>query len=225
MSEKEFQVQTDLWSASAKYIALAVPSIDFVGWHGEHYVVIRHSGAGPWGTYGFSLAKTKAVMASPSPSNDSSASSSQTGRCIDCAAPMRPFIKPQQPSVSASPQTPIPQLPQPSPVHPQHISPLHPQPIHSLPQTPLNTVHYPHPHPQYPHHHHHRHPSLPYSPFPPSYNSLLEEATSRLKVELKELPSRRRLDCGKGVDLGGSDAIWLERKDVPVDYEAPGLDE
>jgi hypothetical protein len=38
-------------------------------------------------------------------------------------------------------------------------------------------------------------------------------------VELKELPFRRRLDCGKGVDLGGEDAKWLERKDVPIDYE------
>lgn len=43
-------------------------------------------------------------------------------------------------------------------------------------------------------------------------------------VELKELPTRRRLDCGKGVDLGGEDAAWLERKDVPMDYEMPGLD-
>ncbi|TEB20189.1 hypothetical protein FA13DRAFT_1743319 [Coprinellus micaceus] len=32
-------------------------------------------------------------------------------------------------------------------------------------------------------------------------------------VELKELPTRRRLDCGKGVDLGSDDAAWLERKD------------
>ena len=29
-------------------------------------------------------------------------------------------------------------------------------------------------------------------------------------VEPKELPSRRRLDCGKGVDLGSEDAAWLE---------------
>ena len=43
-------------------------------------------------------------------------------------------------------------------------------------------------------------------------------------VELKELPTRRRLDCGKGVDLGGDDAAWLERKDVPMDYELPTLE-
>jgi hypothetical protein len=42
-----------------------------------------------------------------------------------------------------------------------------------------------------------------------------------MTVELKELPSRRRLDCGKGVDLGGEDAVWLERKDVPMDYDMP----
>jgi hypothetical protein len=46
----------------------------------------------------------------------------------------------------------------------------------------------------------------------------------RAKVELKELPARRRLDCGKGVDLGSEDAMWLERKDVPMDYERPGLE-
>ncbi|CAK5271213.1 unnamed protein product, partial [Mycena citricolor] len=40
-------------------------------------------------------------------------------------------------------------------------------------------------------------------------------------VELKELPCRRHLDCGKGVDLGSEDASWLERKDVPMDYEMP----
>lgn len=42
-------------------------------------------------------------------------------------------------------------------------------------------------------------------------------------VELKELPTRRRLDSGTGVDLGGDEAAWLERKDVPIDYEVPGL--
>ncbi len=44
------------------------------------------------------------------------------------------------------------------------------------------------------------------------------------KIDLKELPARRRLDCGKGVDLGNEDATWLERKDVPMDYEVPGLE-
>ena len=44
------------------------------------------------------------------------------------------------------------------------------------------------------------------------------------RVDMKELPARRRLDCGKGVDLGSEDATWLERKDVPMDYEMPGLE-
>lgn len=88
LSEKDFQVQTDLWTSSARSIAVIMPSLDFVGWHGEHYVVVR----------------------------------------------------------------------------------------------------------------------------------------STDKVELKELPARRRLDCGKGVDLGTEDAAWMERKDVPMDYEMPGLE-
>jgi len=95
MSEKDFQVQTDLWYSSARTIATSLPSVDFIGWHGEHYVVVRSD---RWDGFG-----------------------------------------------SGS-------------------------------------------------------------------------------VELKDLPSRRRLDCGKGVDLGSDDAAWLERKDVPMDYEMPGLE-
>ncbi|KAJ7092432.1 hypothetical protein B0H15DRAFT_833910 [Mycena belliarum] len=86
MSEKDLLVQTDLWAASARSVATALPALDFLGWHGEHYVVVR---------------------------------------------------------------------------------------------------------------------------------------TTDASVELKELPCRRHLDCGKGVDLGGEDAAWLERKDVPMDYELP----
>ncbi|KAH9057589.1 hypothetical protein EDB87DRAFT_1630114 [Lactarius vividus] len=43
-------------------------------------------------------------------------------------------------------------------------------------------------------------------------------------AELRELPVRRRLDCGNGVDLGSEDAMWIERKDVPIDYEVSGLE-
>ena len=91
LSDKDLQVQSDLWASSVRSVAIAVPTLDFVGWHGEHYVVVR-------------------------------AGEKDGG------------------------------------------------------------------------------------------------------VELKELPSRRRLDCGKGVDLGGEDAAWLERKDVPMDYEMTGLE-
>jgi hypothetical protein len=94
MSEKDFQVQTDIWISSARSVAITLPSLDFLGWHGEHYVILR----------------------------------TEQGK--------------------------------------------------------------------------------------DGYGSL----------ELKELPTRRRLDCGKGVDLGGEDAAWLERKDVPMDYEMPALE-
>jgi hypothetical protein len=43
-------------------------------------------------------------------------------------------------------------------------------------------------------------------------------------VEIKELPVCHRLDCGKGVDLGSDDAMWMERMDVPIDYEMSGLE-
>ncbi|KAI0077022.1 hypothetical protein K474DRAFT_1662280 [Panus rudis PR-1116 ss-1] len=93
LSEKDFQVQTDIWTSSARSIAVTLPSLDFVGWHGEHYVVVRNS-----------------------------------------------------------------------------------------------------------------------------------SGSDNERMELKELPARRRLDCDKGIDLGGEDATWLERKDVPMDYEMPGLE-
>ncbi|KAJ7457063.1 hypothetical protein FB451DRAFT_1275829 [Mycena latifolia] len=86
MSEKDLLVQTDIWASSARSVATALPALDFLGWHGEHYVVVRGADG---------------------------------------------------------------------------------------------------------------------------------------SVELKELPCRRHLDCGKGVDLGGEDAAWLERKDVPMDYDLP----
>ena len=87
MSEKEFKVQNDLWYDCVRSIARDVPSLDFVGWHGEYFVIVRGK---------------------------------------DC-------------------------------------------------------------------------------------------------IEVKELPTKRRLDCGTGVDLGGEDAAWMERKDVPIDYEVPGF--
>lgn len=99
MSDKEFQVQSDIWNSSARRIAIELPSLNFVGWHGEHYVVVR--------------------------SGSASGSGSGRGKSV---------------------------------------------------------------------------------------------------VELKELPARRRLDCGKGVNLGTEDAMWMERKDVPIDYEMSGLE-
>ncbi|CCM05826.1 uncharacterized protein FIBRA_08060 [Fibroporia radiculosa] len=94
LSEKEFALQTERWTAGVSAVARALPSLDFVGWHGEHYVVVR----------------------------------TQSGA---------------------------------------------------------------------------------------SYPS---------RVELEQLPERRRLDCGKGVDLGSEDAAWMERKDVPIDYDMTGTE-
>ena len=95
LSEKDYQLQSEEWAAHARSVAEVLPALDFVGWHGEHYVVVRHS--------------------------------------------------------------------------------------------------------------------------------VPDGACGRERVELKELPARRRLDCAKGVDFGGEDAAWMERKDLPMDYESPGL--
>ena len=119
MHGKELQLQTDAWLAHAREVALAVPSIDYVGWHGEHFVVVRQ-----------------------------------------------------------------------------------------------NHNHHNH------NHNHHHHASASGG----ACNDKGDAATSEVCVEIKELPVRRRLDCGKGVDLGSDDAMWMERKDVPIDYEMSGLE-
>jgi hypothetical protein len=113
MHGKELQLQTDAWLAHAREVALAVPSIDYVGWHGEHFVVVRHN------------------------------------------------------------------------------------------------------------HSHHRHSSASGGACNDKGDAT---ANNGVCVEIKELPVRRRLDCGKGVDLGSDDAMWMERKDVPIDYEMSGLE-
>lgn len=112
MHGKELQVQTDAWLAQARDVALAVPSVDYVGWHGEHFVVVRHHDYRRW-------------AGSVDVCDGNHAGDAGSG--VSC-------------------------------------------------------------------------------------------------VELKELPVRRRLDCGKGVDLGSEDAMWMERKDVPIDYERSGLE-
>jgi hypothetical protein len=114
MHGKELQLQTEEWLAHARDVALGVPSVDYVGWHGEHFVVIR----------------------------------------------------------------------------------------------------------QHHHRNHHRHPAAAV----PDACDDDAASGSGVGVELKDLPVRQRLDCGKGVDLGSEDAMWMERKDVPIDYERSGLE-
>ena len=119
MHGKELQLQTDAWLAHAREVALAVPSIDYVGWHGEHFVVVRHNH-----NHNHHIRGHHHSSASGGACNDKGDAAANGGVC----------------------------------------------------------------------------------------------------VEIKELPVRRRLDCGKGVDLGSDDAMWMERKDVPIDYEMSGLE-
>jgi hypothetical protein len=44
------------------------------------------------------------------------------------------------------------------------------------------------------------------------------DAVRTASVEVKKLLTERNLEYGRGVDLGGEDAAWLEWKDVPMNY-------
>ena len=119
---------------AARKVAVAVPSVDFLGWQGEHYVVVRRD--------------TSNTLHSTSPSYS-----------------------------------------------------------HSYTHSPSHT-HSPH--------------SLGHSGSVPGSAGKRAQVQADVDVELKELPPRRRLDTGFGVDLGGQDGCWLERIDVPIDYELVG---
>ncbi|KAE9401840.1 hypothetical protein BT96DRAFT_1017942 [Gymnopus androsaceus JB14] len=148
--ERDFQRETDLWHASARSVACVLPTLDFVGWHREHYVVVRNTSPA-----------SSLPSSTPLPLFTSGSSSTH-------------FIS--EPTIKTL--TPVINLSSSSPVYANGSA-------------------------------------------VPTFCLLSCEA---MTLELKELPSRRRLDCGKGVDLGTDDAAWLERKDVPMDYEEPGLE-
>jgi len=122
LNDKEFRRETDRWMTGARKVATAVPTVDFLGWHGEHYVVVRYDNHQPHSP------------STPTQLHSTSHSHSNSG----------------QGSVGKRSQV------------------------------------------------------------------------ADTDIELKELPPRRRLDTGFGVDLGGADGCWLERIDVPIDYELVG---
>jgi hypothetical protein len=141
LNEKEFRRETNRWMNAAKRVASAVPSLDFLGWHGEHYVVVRH------------------------PHSHSNSTQSHST-------------------------------------------------LHSTSHSHSHS--YAHP------------PSHTHSSHSHGYSSSGQGSVGKhsqvadTDIELKELPPRRRLDTGFGVDLGGPDGCWLERIDIPIDYELVG---
>ncbi|KAF9646163.1 hypothetical protein BDM02DRAFT_296674 [Thelephora ganbajun] len=143
LNEKEFRQETDRWMNAGRKVAATVPSVDFLGWYGEHYVVVRHDNSN---------------------SNSNSAQSHYTLHSTS---------------------------------HSHSHSHAHP-PSHTHSS------------------HSHGHPSSGQG----SVGKRSQVADT--DIELKELPPRRRLDTGFGVDLGGPDGCWLERIDVPIDYELVG---
>ena len=129
MTEKEHLTQTEIWNSAARSVAVELPTLDFLGWHGEHYVIARN-------------------LPFPAPSSNATATASWT-------------VMPAEDGVIKAGR---------------------------------------------------------------SNSGVCLAEPGAGSVELKELPARKRLDCGKGVDLGSENAEWLERKDVPMDYEMPGLE-
>lgn len=137
LNGKESQRETDRWINAAKKVAAAVPGVDFLGWYGEHYVVVRRDGPNA------------------------------------------------------------------------HHSHPHSNPTQS--HSTLYSTSYTHP------------PSHSHGHLSSGQGSVCKRSQSAdTDIELKELPPRRRLDTGFGVDLGGADGCWLERIDVPIDYELVG---
>ena len=129
VGEREWRVRTEGWVECVRGVARAVPSLDFVGWHGEHFVVVRGGGGGGGSSNG-----------GPSGLGGMGMGAGAGGAGMGLEG---------------------------------------------------------------------------------EYKNVID---GTLDVDVRDLPARRRLDCGTGVDLGGEDAAWLERKDVPIDYEMPGLE-
>ena len=130
LNEKEFRRETGRWMNAARKVAAAVPGLDFLGWHGEHYVVVRRDSPNAHHSHSHSSSTQSHPTPHPTSHEHSSSSQGASGR-----------------------------------------------------------------------------------------QSRVADTT---QIELKELPPRRRLDTGFGVDLGGADGCWLERIDIPIDYELVG---
>lgn len=184
---------------SAKHVAATVKSLDFVGWNGELYVIVRGQDAARLdgnkvnanvGRASVGVIEDEVTRPSNEPDIDGTAGAGSS----TTPAPTTPDIPSQQPQVTA--QTATPAIVQQQPTPPQ--SSAGPTSCTSLPSVSQST----------------QAPTKPPSTMTPA-------APMTTTVELKELPARRRLDCGKGVDLGGEDAVWLERRDVPMDYDMP----
>lgn len=191
---------------SAKYAAHMIKSLDFVGWNGELFVIVRNGqqGTASSATASSSVSEAKSVGWTAVSANgtdvrvgrvgDGPGSSSMMGAEVvepfTTTTSSRATMDDTGDPVSLISTTPIPDRQQRAQ---QQSSP--PSSLSTQLPPPLQTTQL--------------------SQSPPHVMEVMAA------VELKELPSRRRLDCGKGVDLGGEDAAWLERKDVPMDYDMP----
>lgn len=187
---------------SAKYVARTVKSLDFIGWNGELYVIVRNSQQGAVATVTASSGDLQvgSVGWAPVQENENDVRAGRASDGPGCSSTIGAGVV--APLTSSRVTTN-------DRGHPVSTTSLqgrqqwaHRQstpPPSSCTLSPASSTT-------------HLRPPL----------QLSQSSAERvLTVELKELPSRRRLDWGKGVDLGGEDAVWLEGKDVPMDYDMP----
>ncbi|KXN82398.1 hypothetical protein AN958_02603 [Leucoagaricus sp. SymC.cos] len=205
---------------SAKHIANMLQSLDFVGWNGELYVIVRGgSSTSGGGKNDVERGGRKVDAGVGVDAGTVSGSGDDVSRVSPAIASMTTGRNNATDNINPS-TTPAPPG-TPSLAHPAAISrtPQQPTPPPTAASTTSSTSS-PSSSPSS------SSSSSSQAPLPsqtPSQSNVGQGQSQQqtTKLELKELPSRRRLDCGKGVDLGGDDAVWLERKDVPIDYDMP----
>lgn len=193
---------------SAKYVAHTVKSLDFIGWNGELYVIVRNSQQSTASTVTASPldSEVRNVGWAPVSENETDA---RVGRASDghgCGSTIGAGVVTPSTATTSSRVTTNDRGHPVSTISPQDRQ----QWVHRQSTPPPS--------------------SCTLSPAssathirPPLHTTQLSQSPAERisTIELKELPSRRRLDWGKGVDLGGEDAAWLEGKDVPMDYDMP----
>ncbi|KAF7759831.1 hypothetical protein Agabi119p4_11526 [Agaricus bisporus var. burnettii] len=191
---------------SARHVALSVESLDFVGWNEELYVIVRGLGGGERerlrgggeseekGEVGNRGVRKVDVGASTMDMIDGGGG----GGAKNSVLPISSQLLASTASSSSTPplpstsSSPLPShIPTTNGVLSPHLSTSTSTPI----TIPVRTI---------------------------MHQQQQQQQTTTMKtMELKELPSPRKLDCAKGVDLGNEDNVWLERRDVPIDYDMP----
>ncbi|EKM74787.1 hypothetical protein AGABI1DRAFT_132904 [Agaricus bisporus var. burnettii JB137-S8] len=189
---------------SARHVALCVESLDFVGWNEELYVIVRGLGGGERVRGGESEEKGEVgnrgvrkvdVGASTMDMIDGGGG----GGAKNSVLPISSQLLASTASSSSTPPLPSTSS-SPLPSHIPTTNGISSPHLSTSTSTPI---------------------TIPVRTTTMAQQQQQQTTMTMKTVELKELPSPRKLDCAKGVDLGNEDNVWLERRDVPIDYDMP----